>query len=100
MRYPGGSAGVGVAVGPFEPARASVAADAGVVGVKIRPAVRPQEIRRAGQAAARIVAGLPLDEDRPTGSPADEERPQIKEPSTSTLKPILPPITGSNPAPA
>src|SRR6267378_3518275 len=48
----------------------------------------------------RIVAGLPLDEDRPTGSPADEERPQIKEPSTSTLKPILPPITGSNPAPA
>jgi len=47
----------------------------------------------------RIVAGLPLDEG-PTGSTADEEpRPQIKEPS-SGLKPILPPITGSNPAPA
>ena len=29
----------------------------------------------------------------------DEPRPQIKEPSAG-LKPILPPITGSNPAPA
>ena len=47
----------------------------------------------------RIVAGLPLDEG-PSGSTADDEpRPQIKEPSTG-LKPILPPITGSNPAPA
>jgi cell division protease FtsH len=47
----------------------------------------------------RIVAGLPLDEP-PSGSTADDEaRPQIKEPSAG-LKPILPPITGSNPAPA
>ncbi len=47
----------------------------------------------------RVVAGLPLDEDRSGGLPAEEERPQIKEPSAG-LKPILPPITGSNPAPA
>jgi cell division protease FtsH len=46
----------------------------------------------------RIVAGLPLDEDGPsprtepeTGKPADKE---------PVLKPILPPITGSNPATA
>jgi cell division protease FtsH len=46
----------------------------------------------------RIVAGLPLnDESTPT---ADEERPQLKEPSAKPLKPILPPITGSNPATA
>jgi cell division protease FtsH len=46
----------------------------------------------------RIVAGLPLDDDGPsprtepeTGKPADKE---------PVLKPILPPITGSNPATA
>ncbi len=44
----------------------------------------------------RVVAGLPLDDDSPApkthpGKPADKE---------PVLKPILPPITGSNPAPA
>ncbi len=48
----------------------------------------------------RIVAGLPLEEPAPTEVAAEEERPQIKEPSASPLKPILPPITGGNPAPA
>jgi cell division protease FtsH len=48
----------------------------------------------------RIVAGLPLDEVGSTSSAADDEpRPQLKEPAAA-LKPILPPITGSNPAPA
>jgi cell division protease FtsH len=42
----------------------------------------------------RIVAGLPLDEDQPPASKDDGERPQLKEPSTTPLKPILPPITG------
>jgi cell division protease FtsH len=47
----------------------------------------------------RIVAGLPLDDDR--GTPAnDDEKPQLKEPAAKPLKPILPPITGSNPATA
>ncbi|MBA3247478.1 MAG: ATP-dependent zinc metalloprotease FtsH [Pyrinomonadaceae bacterium] len=48
----------------------------------------------------RIVAGLPLDDD--TSAPKDDQdRPQLKEPTaTNTLKPILPPITGSNPATA
>ncbi|MFN2599377.1 MAG: ATP-dependent zinc metalloprotease FtsH [Pyrinomonadaceae bacterium] len=42
----------------------------------------------------RIVAGLPLDDDS-TPTPGDgEPRPQLKEPTTSPLKPILPPITG------
>jgi cell division protease FtsH len=46
----------------------------------------------------RIVAGLPVDD----GTPIQDEndRPQLKEPTTKPLKPILPPITGSNPAPA
>jgi cell division protease FtsH len=49
----------------------------------------------------RIVAGLPLDENPPAvGSGNDEDRPQLKEPSAKPLKPILPPITGGNPAPA
>jgi cell division protease FtsH len=48
----------------------------------------------------RIVAGLPLDEAQPVEDPGDEGRPQLKEPSTKPLKPILPPITGGNPAPA
>jgi len=46
----------------------------------------------------RIVSGLPID-DESTPS-ADEDRPQLKEPSAKPLKPILPPITGSNPATA
>jgi cell division protease FtsH len=41
----------------------------------------------------RIVAGLPLDDDRPPTSD-DDERPQLKEPAIKPLKPILPPITG------
>jgi cell division protease FtsH len=48
----------------------------------------------------RIVAGLPLDDDSRTPELAGDERPQIKEPAVSPLKPILPPITGGNPAPA
>ena len=47
----------------------------------------------------RIVAGLPLD-DNPPPSKDDEDRPQLKEPTANPLKPILPPITGSNPATA
>ncbi|PYS94417.1 MAG: cell division protein FtsH [Acidobacteria bacterium] len=42
----------------------------------------------------RIVAGLPVDDDGPPAAKGDEERPQLKEPSPSPLKPILPPITG------
>jgi cell division protease FtsH len=49
----------------------------------------------------RIVAGLPLDENPPVSdSGSDEDRPQLKEPTQKPLKPILPPITGGNPAPA
>ncbi|MGH9942092.1 MAG: ATP-dependent zinc metalloprotease FtsH, partial [Pyrinomonadaceae bacterium] len=49
----------------------------------------------------RIVAGLPLEEDAPPAPKDDEGRPQLKEPSVNNpLKPILPPITGSNPATA
>jgi cell division protease FtsH len=49
----------------------------------------------------RIVAGLPLDDQQPVSDPGnDEDRPQLKEPSAKPLKPILPPITGGNPAPA
>ena len=50
----------------------------------------------------RIVAGLPLDEQAPVSDPGgnDEDRPQLKEPAAKPLKPILPPITGGNPAPA
>jgi cell division protease FtsH len=47
----------------------------------------------------RIVAGLPLDDGTPP-APSDDERPQLKEPAAKPLKPILPPITGSNPATA
>jgi cell division protease FtsH len=46
----------------------------------------------------RIVAGLPLD-DSATPS-VNEEQPQVSEPTQRPLKPILPPITGGNPAPA
>ncbi|MGI8918665.1 MAG: ATP-dependent zinc metalloprotease FtsH [Pyrinomonadaceae bacterium] len=50
----------------------------------------------------RIVAGLPLDEQQPVPDLGgnDENRPQLKEPAAKPLKPILPPITGGNPAPA
>ena len=49
----------------------------------------------------RIVAGLPLDENPAVSdSGSDEDRPQLKEPTPKPLKPILPPITGGNPAPA
>ncbi|MDX6695343.1 MAG: cell division protease FtsH [Blastocatellia bacterium] len=47
----------------------------------------------------RVVAGLPLDAETPPPSD-DDERPQLKEPAVKPLKPILPPITGSNPATA
>src|ERR671927_97405 len=48
----------------------------------------------------RIVAGLPLDENPSVDSGGDQDRPQLKEPTAKPLKPILPPITGGNPAPA
>jgi cell division protease FtsH len=48
----------------------------------------------------RIVAGLTLDDAQPITDGGDEDRPQLKEPSAKPLKPILPPITGGNPAPA
>ncbi len=48
----------------------------------------------------RIVAGLPLDEQQPLDSGGNDDRPQLKEPAAKPLKPILPPITGGNPAPA
>ncbi|MGH9928625.1 MAG: ATP-dependent zinc metalloprotease FtsH [Pyrinomonadaceae bacterium] len=47
----------------------------------------------------RLVAGLPLEEAQPVSDPAGEDRPQLKEPA-KPMKPILPPITGGNPAPA
>jgi cell division protease FtsH len=42
----------------------------------------------------RIVAGLSVDDDQPPTATNDSERPQLKEPTASPLKPILPPITG------
>jgi hypothetical protein len=48
----------------------------------------------------RIVAGLPLDEQQTVGESDSQDRPQLKEPTAKPLKPILPPITGGNPAPA
>ncbi|HEV7747430.1 MAG TPA: ATP-dependent zinc metalloprotease FtsH [Pyrinomonadaceae bacterium] len=47
----------------------------------------------------RIVAGLTLDEVSPVADPGGDDRPQLKEP-TKPMKPLLPPITGGNPAPA
>ena len=47
----------------------------------------------------RIVAGLSIDDDEPA-TKDDGDRPQLKEPTANPLKPILPPITGSNPATA
>jgi cell division protease FtsH len=49
----------------------------------------------------RIVAGLTLDDEQPViDAGSDEDRPQLIEPSAKPMKPILPPITGGNPAPA
>ena len=48
----------------------------------------------------RVVAGLPIDEDQTPASGDDDQQPLFKEPAPSPLKPILPPITGSNPATA
>ena len=51
----------------------------------------------------RIVAGLPIDdtsESTQTGTQQELPGAKEKEPSTSPLKPILPPITGGTPAPA
>jgi cell division protease FtsH len=48
----------------------------------------------------RIVAGLPLDEQQPVTDSDNQDRPQLKEPTAKPLTPILPPITGGNPAPA
>ncbi|MFL6257407.1 MAG: cell division protein FtsH, partial [Pyrinomonadaceae bacterium] len=48
----------------------------------------------------RIIAGLSLDDDDSTSHKGDSDRPQLKEPAANPLKPILPPITGGNPAPA
>jgi cell division protease FtsH len=48
----------------------------------------------------RIVAGLPLDEQQPVSDSDNQDRPQLKEPTAKPLTPILPPITGGNPAPA
>jgi len=47
----------------------------------------------------RIVAGLTIEDSEPANT-SSEETPQLKEPSAKPLKPILPPITGGNPAPA
>jgi len=47
----------------------------------------------------RIVAGLTIEDSEPANA-SSEETPQLKEPSAKPLKPILPPITGGNPAPA
>jgi cell division protease FtsH len=47
----------------------------------------------------RIVAGLTIEDSEPANA-SSEETPQLKEPTAKPLKPILPPITGGNPAPA
>lgn len=49
----------------------------------------------------RVVAGLPLDDDTtPQISSDDQEQKGLSEPAPNKLKPILPPIGGSNPATA
>lgn len=50
----------------------------------------------------RILAGLPLDDDGGSTSDDTDSRTKVedKEPSVNPLKPILPPITGNNPATA
>ena len=46
----------------------------------------------------RVVAGLTIEDGE--SSATSSEQPQVNEPNARPLKPILPPITGSNPAPA
>ncbi len=46
----------------------------------------------------RVVAGLTIEDGESSATNSDQ--PQVNEPSARPLKPILPPITGSNPAPA
>jgi cell division protease FtsH len=49
----------------------------------------------------RVVAGLPIEDDGNHPLPDDDTKPQLKEPSINPFtKPILPPITGNNPATA
>src|SRR5436190_409710 len=48
----------------------------------------------------RIVAGLSLDDTGDASRDVADEKPQLKEPTSRPLKPILPPITGGTPAPA
>jgi len=48
----------------------------------------------------RIVAGLPLDENPLVSDGGDQDRPKLKEPTPKPVQPLLPPITGGNPAPA
>ncbi len=45
----------------------------------------------------RVVAGLTIEDGDSTAS---SDQPPVNEPNARPLKPILPPITGSNPAPA
>ncbi len=47
----------------------------------------------------RVVAGLTI-EDGESSATSSEQPPPVNEPNARPLKPILPPITGSNPAPA
>jgi len=47
----------------------------------------------------RIVAGLTIEDPEPAHA-SSAETPQVSEPVAKPLKPILPPITGGNPAPA
>jgi cell division protease FtsH len=49
----------------------------------------------------RVVAGLPLDSDKPATDKSGDGTPEPEEPSKNPFKkPILPPITGNNPATA
>jgi len=49
----------------------------------------------------RVVAGLPLDGDKPASATDDDGSPESTEKSKNPFKkPILPPITGNNPATA
>ncbi|MGE3466894.1 MAG: cell division protein FtsH, partial [Pyrinomonadaceae bacterium] len=48
----------------------------------------------------RVVAGLPIDNDNSASSADDDGSPETEESSSPFKKPILPPITGNNPATA
>lgn len=71
------------------------------VMVRLSEALLERETLDAVQ-IRRVVAGLPLEDDSSStnATPDDEPRKGLPEPSASPLKPILPPITGSNPATA